>query len=369
MADNLVPLITNLASRNRDYVIFVGAGLSKDAGVRSGWDILIETLKPLYLEENKLEELPEDHYQLIQEWYLNHKEIEQLGYSEILELMYKGNIERRDYLKKFFVDVRPGEAHRQLALMVKNELIRFIFTTNFDDLIEKALEEIDIHNYDVIFSEDQLQETSSWDKVRVCRIYKLHGDYKTGKVRNTIEELKSLSPLISEDFQYIIDRHGLIVIGYAGRDEGIMQHFLKREPYAYPFYWQNRKHPEDEKEFKFYYDMLNKYKNEHKREIIFIKNDSASKFLSELNEGVGKLERVLVASEGGQEKFEEYVVNSDERKIRAMTIELSNRFKQLYDQCTEKEDLDRHFSYKFEVFSEFIGEIGFVFEYVDVLLN
>ena len=96
-------------------------------------------------------------------------------------------------------------------------------------------------DYDVIYSDDILLGTKSWDKVETCRIYKLHGDYKIGKVRNTVTELKDLDPFISDDFQYIIDRHGLIVIGYSGRDEGIMNHFLERKPYAYPFYWQYRK--------------------------------------------------------------------------------------------------------------------------------
>ena len=43
--DSLLPLITNLSTKNRDYAVFVGAGFSKDAGVKSGWDILIETLR------------------------------------------------------------------------------------------------------------------------------------------------------------------------------------------------------------------------------------------------------------------------------------------------------------------------------------
>jgi len=209
---------------NREYVIFVGAGFSKDAGVKSGWDILIETLKPLYIRENNLSALPEDYYSKIENWYLNHKEYRKLGYSDILELMYKGNIERREYLRQFFEKAHPGEAHHQLAKMVANNFVRFIFTTNFDDLIEKALDEMSL-DYDVIYSDDILSETKSWDKVKTCRLYKLHGDYKIGRVRNTINELKKLDTLISEDFQYIINRHGLIVTGYAGRDEGVMNHF------------------------------------------------------------------------------------------------------------------------------------------------
>ena len=120
----LLPLITNLSNQKREYVLFAGAGLSKDAGVKSGWDILIETLKQIYIDEKKITELPKNYYEEIQDWYLKHKSLNKLGYSEILEILYKGDIERREYLRQFFEDAQIGESHRNLALLVKNRLIR-----------------------------------------------------------------------------------------------------------------------------------------------------------------------------------------------------------------------------------------------------
>lgn len=366
--NDLLPLITNLSTRNRDYVVFVGAGLSKDAGIKSGWDILIETLKPLYIVENNLLKLPNDYYKQIESWYLNHNKYKDLGYSSILELMHEGDVERREYLKQFFIDETPGEAHRQLALMVANNLIRFIFTTNFDDLIEKSLDELNL-DYDVIYSDDILLGTKSWDKVETCRIYKLHGDYKAGKVRNTIAELKELDGVISDDFQYIIDRHGLIVVGYSGRDDGIMKHFLNRKPYAYPFYWQYRKHPPQHSEFNRYYNLIKKYKDNYKREIKFIKCQSASEFLNNINSGIEKLERVLLASNEERHQYREYISRSDSKRIRALSLELQNKFYDIYDKAIEKEDLDRFYKYKFEVFTDFIKDIEYVFHYFNELLN
>jgi len=368
MSDSLLPLITNLATKNRDYVIFVGAGFSKDAGVKSGWDILIETLIPLYVNENNLSELPTDHYSKVEDWYLKHNEYSKLGYSEILELLYKGEIERREYLKKFFVNAQLGEAHRQLALMVANRLVRFIFTTNFDDLIEKALDEMNL-DYDVIYSDDILRSTKSWDKVQTCRIYKLHGDYKTGKVRNTVSELQKLELLISDDFQYIIDRHGLIVIGYSGRDRGVMDHFLDRKPYSYPFYWQYRSHPEDRKSYELYHELMNKYENKYNRRINYVQNESASAFLSAINSGIEKLDRIVIASQDGKHDYRDYIVEKNEKKIRALTIELYNRFASLYDEYISKEDKDRFYVYKFEVFEEFVRKIECIFYYLNDLLT
>lgn len=367
--NNLVPLIINLASRNRHYVVFVGAGLSIDAGVMSGWEILIETLKPLYLEEKKSKKLPNDYFSIIDKWYTNHKTYSKMGYSEILELMYEGDLERKEFLKQFFIDAKPGESHRQLAQMVNNKLIRFIFTTNFDDLIEKSLEDIGINDYDIIYTDDQLEKSASWDKVTTCRIYKLHGDYKTGKIRNTIVELKSLEKLIACDFQYIIDRHGIIQIGYAGRDEGVMGHYLKRSPFSYPFYWQYKEYPVKKKEFKLFHELANKYKNEHGREIHFVQDDSASNFIQRINEGIDRHERYVIVSDDSAEEYEDYIINNEEKKIRAMSIRLSDKFGELYDEYTGKEESNPNYSYRYEIFSEYIGEIEFIFKYVESLLR
>ena len=99
--NNLVPLITNLAQQHLTYVVFAGAGLSIDAKVPSGWDILIETLKPLYLEEKNAKTLPKNYPSVINRWYINHKIYSKMGYSEILELVYKGKVERKEFLKEF----------------------------------------------------------------------------------------------------------------------------------------------------------------------------------------------------------------------------------------------------------------------------
>ena len=37
--DNRFPLVNSISSRNRDYVLFLGAGFSKDAGVAEGYSV------------------------------------------------------------------------------------------------------------------------------------------------------------------------------------------------------------------------------------------------------------------------------------------------------------------------------------------
>ncbi|MDO9577595.1 MAG: SIR2 family protein [Candidatus Cloacimonadales bacterium] len=366
--NNLVPLSANLITRNRNYVLFVGAGLSKDAGVKIGWDILIETLQPIYLAEEEITELPANYKKDIEKWYLEHETYNKFGYSEILELVHKGEIERRDYLEKFFKNEVPGEAHKQIAQMVANGLIRFIFTTNIDNLIEKALDEMNL-DFDVIFSDEILEKTKSWDKVRTCRVYKLHGDYKTGKIRNTVKELETLDPLIADDFQYIIDRHGLIVIGYAGRDKAIMAHFKLRKPFAYPFYWQYRSFPQVIDEYSLFHELKDKYENDYESPIIYIENPSASDILSKINNGVHNLEVTIISNDSDLKKFRDYIINRDSKKIRALSLDLIHDFQDLYKTADEKRKLNSNFIHQYNIFSEFINSQSKILIYIDKLFE
>lgn len=368
--DGMVSLITNLATGNKAYVVFVGAGFSKDAGILSGWEVLLETLKPLYfLQSNSSSTETEPiSSETIANWYLNNSEINTLGYSQILEKIHPGEIERREFIASLFADKQPGDAHRELAQLVSMGLVRFIFTTNFDDLTEKALEEYGI-DYDVMFSDDILAKSKSWDKVHQCRIYKLHGDYKVGAIKNTDSELKYLDSKMGEDFQYIIDRHGIIFVGYSGRDVGVMNHILNRNPYPYPIYWQYKEFPENNDEYRYFYEMIDKYENTSKRPVFFLPNTSASNFLLSLREGVEKLNLMLTISSTKEKSFDSVVVNSDQKKLHHTSYSVIEEILGLYNEYKNKEDMDRLFTYKFEIFRGLIQKSEFLFHYLESLLK
>jgi hypothetical protein len=282
--------------------------------------------------------------------------------------MKKGDIERREYLKQFFENEQPGEAHRQLAQMVAQKLVRFIFTTNFDDLIEKAVDELGV-KYDVIYSDDVLSHSRSWDKIDSCRIYKLHGDYKAGKVSITYKELESLDPKIAEDFQYIIDRHGLIVIGYSGRDEGVMKHFIDRKPDAYPFYWQYLQHPAQNSEYRYYYKLKDKYEKEYEREIIYIQNSSASDFLRQLNQGVEQTNKLIQMETDPYKFYSNFIVNSNEKKIRAESYKLIEEANRLFNENRYSEEKISPYLSRYELFESFIRKLDPILFYINELVK
>lgn len=118
-----------------------------------------------------------------------------------------------------------------------------------------------------------------------------------------------------------------------------------------------------------YYRLIDLYANEYKREIYLIQSDSASKFLADINIGLEKLERAIIVSKSEKDKYKDYIVNQNPKKIRALTLELYNKYSDLYHEYCSKEAMDKHFDYMYEMFTEFLSKTGFAFDYVDALLT
>ena len=237
---NINPVISlayNMADCSQKYVLFVGAGVSKDAGVPSGWDILAQTLQRMISQEDESKRniTKED----VEKFYRDKFE-EKFGYSDIIGQLFPSNEEQRDYLKSFFKGVLPGEAHRLIAELVKQKLIKYIIMTNFDALIETALDDVGLKGqYTVIDSHDDVLTSKPWNKEDVCRIYKIHGTIEKGTIRNTKKDLARLPKELTKDCLDVIERHGVIVLGYAANEEdkAVCNIFNRRKFKGYTMYW------------------------------------------------------------------------------------------------------------------------------------
>lgn len=276
----LIPLAYNIADFKKRYVLFCGSGVSIDAGVPTGWDVLIETIRIIRQQEdgknnNYTTEDLEKYYE---------KKYKGKTYPEIIGSIFPSNEEQRDFLSKFFDGKTPGKTHQLIAEWVEKGLIRFVITTNFDSLIEYALDEKGLRGkYSVISSGAQVLTSKPWIQEDICRIYKLHGTIEQGKIRNTKKDLKVIDKDLEKDFLDIIERHGLIILGYHGHDEAVMDGFNKRRFKGYTLFWCNYIHNEPLKEVE---TLVNKQDGR------LVGIESASSFLEEV------LDRVDIAVKG-----------------------------------------------------------------------
>ncbi len=188
MLDPLLSLALAVYNSKGVYALLLGSGVSKSAGVPTGWDVIIDLINKLRLLSNQSEssEGPEAWYRVT-----FNKEPD---YSEILDDITKTPAERLQLLRSYFEPTEqqredgvklPSAAHRAIASLIAKGYIRVVVTTNFDRLLEQALADVSVQpivisTVDAIIGATPLVHSS-------CTIVKAHCDYLDVRLRNTLE--------------------------------------------------------------------------------------------------------------------------------------------------------------------------------------
>jgi hypothetical protein len=233
----IVKLAASALPGEKKYILFAGAGVSKDAGIPTAWDLMIKTAGLLYAADNPVVD-PKIN---LEEWFLNSRYAE-MGYSELMNILYPNYPDQQDFLKNYLNSGQIGQSHRGIAELARRGILRAIITANFDHYIEKALEEKGLE-VQVISTNEDLKNSEPLIHCKAVRIYKPHGDLGRGALRNTPKDLRRLSPEMEKELIRILSEHGIIVLGYSGRDEGIQKVFMERDYTRYPLFWVNPSPP------------------------------------------------------------------------------------------------------------------------------
>jgi len=234
----IVRLAASATPGDRKFILLAGAGVSKDAGIPTAWDLMLKTAGLLYASDNEQIDPSVD----LEQWFLQSKYVD-LPYSELIEQIYPHYPDQQQFLKEYLEDHKVGESHLLIAELARRGIIRAVVTTNFDHFIEKALEEKGL-NPQVISTEEDLQHSEPLIHCDAIRVYKPHGTLGRGALRNTPEDLRKLSSRMETELIRILSDHGVIVLGYAGADEGMARVLDQRSSNYYPLFWVDPMHPE-----------------------------------------------------------------------------------------------------------------------------
>ncbi|WP_300177859.1 SIR2 family protein [uncultured Aliivibrio sp.] len=196
--------IKNIKQANEDdrLAIFVGAGISKSSDTDyislPSWNDLITELKSdLSITED-----------------LDYLKLAQLYYLEFGEQTYNQT------LKKYFPeDITPSSLHRTILKVSP----RVIITTNWDSIIENAIEQ-EGYLYDTICTDKDLVSSTSPNK-----FIKIHGDFKNHNIVFKEADYLDYSrnfPLIENYIKSIFSTHTVLFLGYSYNDINL-KHIMK----------------------------------------------------------------------------------------------------------------------------------------------
>jgi|GEM_PF-1604416 hypothetical protein len=235
----IIKLAASALPGEKKYVLFAGAGVSKDAGIPTAWDVMLETASLLYAESVKTGE--ENQKIDLENWFQT-SEYGQMTYAELMDQLYPNYPDQQSFLKQALGTKPPGDVHYLIAELARRDIIRAIITTNFDTHLENVLEEKGL-KVQVISNYEDLIHCEPLIHCKDFRIYKPHGTLGRGAIRNTPKDLEKLSPQMEEELIRVLSEHGVIVLGYSGRDNDIIRVFSRRNNNYYPLFWINPSRP------------------------------------------------------------------------------------------------------------------------------
>jgi hypothetical protein len=223
------------------FALLLGSGLSRAAGIPTGWEITLDLIRRIGLAQGITEQTD------WAEWYRLQTGASP-NYSTVIEDLGLSADERRSILHSYIEPTDsdrekgtkiPTKAHLAIAELVRAGYIKVIITPNFDRLMENALREREVEPT-IVSSVDALvgAEPISHSK---CYLLKLHGDYKDARILNTDAELSGYPDDYNKMLDRIFDEYGLIVAGWSGEwDQGLRTAFLRTVNRRYTVFWAAR---------------------------------------------------------------------------------------------------------------------------------
>ena len=222
--ERLTTLAFSMYSNKGAYALLLGAGISRSAHIPSGWEVENMLIEQLAATQSVAD--IEDWHQ----WYKD-KYGDSATYSSLLEELVKEPTERVQLMRGFFEPTdeerelgwkKPTKAHKAIAKLAKEGYIRVILTTNFDRLLERALEAEDIIPQ-VICHENDIEKSTPIVHGKNVTIIKINGDYIDCRFRNTTEELDNYPEAMKNFVSRIFEDYGLITCGWSATwDKGLV---------------------------------------------------------------------------------------------------------------------------------------------------
>lgn len=241
MIEPIISLAFSIHSNKGVYSVLLGSGISRSAGIPTGWDVVEDLIKRVArLYEEECAPNPET-------WFKNRFN-EKPNYSTLLAQLARTPAERNLILRGYFeADEEereqgkkvPTAAHKAIAQLVESGHVRVIVTTNFDRLMERALESIGI-NPSVIDSPGKIKGAMPL-RHAPCTVIKLHGDYMDFRIKNTPEELAKYDKRMNKVLDQVLDEYGLLVCGWSADFDIALEAAISRCPSRrFTTYWAQK---------------------------------------------------------------------------------------------------------------------------------
>ena len=280
--DYFSTLVMSIFNNKGVYALLLGSGISLPAKILSGWKVMEDLIKKLAAVQG--DGIPKDAF----DWFKNKYGCD-VEYPKLLEQLGRKPAEMESLLQGYFEPSaedrnlgykKPTVAHKAIAEMAGRGYFKVIITTNFDRLIETALDEDGV-KYQVINNESEIES-----RIPIYHhpltILKVNGDYKDCRFRNTEDELSHYPQVLIDYLDAILKNFGLISCGWsASWDKALIKEIEKNSEHRYSYYYTFLGSKSQE------IDSL-----ETKSKGVALQIEDADSFFTEMNERLKALEKI-----------------------------------------------------------------------------
>lgn len=234
----------------------LGAGASASAGIPTASDMVWEFKQQLFISQRRVSpqtvaDLSNPAVRAQLQAHIDSSEnLPPSGapdeYAALFEAVWPTERDRRAYLDAKMAGAKPSYGHLALASLMRAQRTRLVWTTNFDTLVADACAKI----YDAtgplttvaLDAPDLAAQIIAEERWPVE--VKLHGDFRSRRLKNTSDELRQQDARLRQVLVDSCRRFGLVVAGYSGRDDSVMDALEEalEQPSPFPsgLFWLHR---------------------------------------------------------------------------------------------------------------------------------
>lgn len=220
--------------RGSGLMWLLGAGASASAGIPTAWDMIWEFKQQLYVSQRRVSlkavaDLTNPRIRTMLKVFVDGTEKYPAEgapdeYAAFFEATYASENDRRIYISAKLSGAKPSYGHIALATLMKAGKARIVWTTNFDALVADACAKVydsTAHLTTVNLDAPELARDVLNEERWPVEI-KLHGDFRSRRLKNTNDELRRQDAQLRDLLVGVCERWGLIIAGYSGRDNSVM---------------------------------------------------------------------------------------------------------------------------------------------------
>lgn len=247
------------ALRSPTLMWFLGAGASAAAGVATAADMVWDFKRMLYcstrgVSPRSVEDLSDPVVRRrVQEFIDGEERFPSAGepgeYASLFEAVYPAETDRQEYIATKLSGAKASYGHLALATLMRADRLPVVWSTNFDTLVADAAATVYGNTSaltTVTLDAPELAEQAI-SAGRLPVEVKLHGDFRSRRLKNTATELRAQDQRLRSLLRAQCGAFGLIVAGYSGRDESVMETLESvldlGTPYPRGLFWLSRGDP------------------------------------------------------------------------------------------------------------------------------